>query len=372
VWDAGLSLECVYSAYMLRATRLPAYLVREVAPLYLVGLAGILILLLIDLFSVLAAFILSNHPPATLVLRTVIDRMPFFLSYMLAPGLAFAVLVGLGRLAKDSELKAAYSTGVSPAGLLLPLILLGVAVGAVSFVNSNFWQPGSDERFNADVYEIVRNQPLPNYKEVQSFPDPASGTLFHAGTVTAVSGEPLQARLDGVMVITGDGTYTAPTGLWDAERKVWELYNAFLTKETDASGQTEPARSDTLTFPFNSDLTPLRSDAKYLSFTDLRDQLRDPSLSVEQRYEAVFQMNRRFNDPLAPVAMALVGGALGLTVRNRAWAFTWVILLVFGYYVAWTFGTNLAASRAVTPALAAWLPSIVFFLGGIVTARRLS
>ena len=102
------------NASMLRARRLPLYLVREVAPLYAFGVATLLVLLLIDLFASLLGYLFRFRPPVSLIFQVVLDRLPFLLSYSLAPALAFAILVGLGRVAKDSELKAAFANGVRP------------------------------------------------------------------------------------------------------------------------------------------------------------------------------------------------------------------------------------------------------------------
>ena len=44
----------------------------------------------------------------------------------------FAILLTGGRWAKDSELKAAYSLGVPPRALLLPLVFFGLVVGALN------------------------------------------------------------------------------------------------------------------------------------------------------------------------------------------------------------------------------------------------
>ncbi|HEX2864738.1 MAG TPA: LptF/LptG family permease [Deinococcales bacterium] len=356
---------------MTRRFRLPWYVLREVLPLYLIGMATLLVLVMIDLFSALAAIILRNQPPAWLVLQTVLDRLPYLLTYTLAPAVAFAVLVGLGRLAKDSELKAAFASGVPPLRLLVPLLLFGLVMSGLSFVISNYWQPFADERFMEDLPRLWYNQTTPRYETAQSYPDPASGNLFHAGQVSATK-DPAVASLYGVMVITRKGTYTAQTGTWDSRTKRWELYNVYLSTPSDATGATLPQRFDRKSFSFPVRVLPLQPPAKYLPLADLRRQAVNASLDPRARYDAVFTLNRRFSDPLAAVIMAVIGGALGLTVANRAWGFAWVILLVFVYWVCWTFGANLAGSQAASAAVAAWLPSLVFAAGGAVALRRLA
>ncbi len=67
------------------ARRLHLYLLLEFVPLYVVGLVTILMLLMIDFFAFLAASFINYHTPIDVMFRALVDRMPFFLSYMIAP-----------------------------------------------------------------------------------------------------------------------------------------------------------------------------------------------------------------------------------------------------------------------------------------------
>lgn len=345
------------------------YLLREVTPLYAVGIATLLVLLIIDFFASLAGVFLRTRPPLGLIGQLLLDRLPFLLSYALAPALAFAVLVGLGRLAKDSELKASYALGVRPASLLAPLLGLGVLVAGLSFANANLWQPVADARFLDDYYRVYNGQPAPRFQETQSFASRDGRYLFHAGSMTPDAKDDRKARLKGVMVVSSSAVYTAQMGEWDSTARTWELYSVSSVR---GSGTAPPVRVDRLTFPFEYDLPPFRLPPKHLTLAALRGRVGNPNLPPAERYAARFTLERRFADPMAAVVMALVGGALGLTVANRAWAFAGVIGLIFGFWILWTLGTNLAAGQAVGYVAAAWLPVAVFGVAGVVAVRRLT
>ena len=97
--------------------RLASTLLRETAGLYLLGVATICLLQSVDLLSVLARFLVQNQASLADTGRLLLYKVPWFLHLGLPVAVVFAVLLACGRMAKDSELKAAYASGVSPASL---------------------------------------------------------------------------------------------------------------------------------------------------------------------------------------------------------------------------------------------------------------
>src|SRR5690606_9543365 len=100
--------------------RLPRALLRETAGLYPLGVAAICLLLSVDLLSVLARFLVEQGATLADVLSLLLYRLPWFLHLALPVAVVFAVLLAAGRMAKDSELNAAYALGVPPAATLAP------------------------------------------------------------------------------------------------------------------------------------------------------------------------------------------------------------------------------------------------------------
>ena len=108
-----------------------------------------------------------------------------------------------------------------------------------------------------------------------------------------------------------------------------------------------------------------------LPLPDLIARASSKVLSQSERYDAQFKLHRRFSDPLAAMLMAIVGGALGLTISNRAWGFAGTIGLIAVYWGLWQIGFNLASAQALAAPLAAWLPSAIFGIGALFGLRRL-
>jgi len=106
--------------------RFSLYLIREILPLYLAGLAVLLVLLLAaTLLGVLAEVIARGVSPA-LVARFLLYSLPGAASHGIPLALLFAALLGLARLGQDGEIKASLLLGVSPGQFLAPLVGAGV------------------------------------------------------------------------------------------------------------------------------------------------------------------------------------------------------------------------------------------------------
>ncbi len=352
------------------ARRLGWYLLREFLPLFLVGVAIMLLLLTLNLFAVYLAIFLNNRASLGLILQLLLDQLPQFLSLLLAPSLAFCILVGLGRVARDSELKAIFASGVRPIVLLTPILGIGLLVTALSWVNENIWRPSADAHFLKTYYAIVHSEP-PRIQALKSYAND-HGELFHAGSLAPRELNPNMADLNGVMVVTPSGIYTATKGLWDSSAKTWELYNVFYKPNTMSDSFQEipeTRRVFAFTPPIEPDLRP--SDQVSTSELTARASNDSRSLSSVEIYDANFKLQRRFADPLAALMMALVGGALGLTISNRAWGFAATIALMAAYWSLWQIGFNLAATQAIPAVFAAWLANTVFAVGAAFGLRKL-
>jgi lipopolysaccharide export system permease protein len=401
------------------AWRFPSYLLREFVPLFLIFMPVLLVMMTIDHLSYTAGFVINNGASISLLFQSWIERFPFMISYITPPSLAITILIGLGRLAKDSELKAAYSAGVPPLRLVWPILLFAIPVTLGMFLNTNYVQPITEARV-LETYNTLRGQPGgPRRQAIQSFVSPDGRTIYHAGMLTPREGDPNTADLVGVMVVTDDGTWTSESGTWDAKAKTWELTNVSYTdapldpdlrdpdlrdpdlRDPDLrdSGLLEPIRSGQLpleppissptpdsstpasstpaspqlrrVFEFVAALSPDVRPPEHLSLPELIARARLETQTVLERYQAKYRLQTRFADPFACLVFALVATSVGLTVADRGGAFAAVIVFIAGYFMIWTPGKGLAGSQAVPYWVAAWLPALVFGTGSLLSLRRL-
>ncbi|MFN3368856.1 MAG: LptF/LptG family permease, partial [Thermus sp.] len=124
------------------------YVLKEVLVPYLVGVLLFVALLTFDLLSSLSGVLLSRGAGVEAIAKLILYRLPWTLSLALPLGLVFAILVGLARLIRGSELKAAYAAGVPPWALLKPLALLALLVSLFNLLNLAELRPRSLEAYD--------------------------------------------------------------------------------------------------------------------------------------------------------------------------------------------------------------------------------
>ncbi|WP_293913069.1 LptF/LptG family permease [Deinococcus sp.] len=360
----------------------PRYVFREVWPLYLGGVLLFLFLDMTNLISTVVGAFLQYHTGVLGALTLLAYKLPGILNRDLVVAVPFALLLAFGRLAKDSELKAAYAGGVRPLNLLLPMLLPALLIGVVVFLNAGYVTPSGQARFWNSYYGVVFKQAVPP-PTTDNYAYAAGGNFFTAGRVQAVAPplsaarpatatpasapNPNQAVLSGVVVQTKAGTYSAAGGVWDSRARTWTLNGGYLVAP---DGTISLLRSQ-LTLPQNDVLTRPPPPLDQSTTPQLRAQLGRLQSGSEPYHRAAFELDRRLADPFTPLIFVLAAGALGLLISNRAWAVGSVILFLVAFYAIWSTAPQLAGVGALSPTLAAWLPNLLFGLFGLALAWRL-
>jgi len=348
------------------AKRLPHALLRETAGLYPLGVGAICLLLSIDQLSVLARFLIEQGASVTDVLLLLLYRLPWFLHLALPVGVVFAVLLTGGRMAKDSELKAAYSLGVPPRALLTPLIGFGLVVGLITLLNNGFLEPRGEEAYQRRIDAYVYARPPAALQLNAAYQ--IGGDIFFASRVRAVDGQPTLANLEGVLISLQDGTLvTSPSGRWDSDARTWSLTRT----ETSRPGE-QPVASDDATFAFMLEASPADTlvRAAQLPLDRLLQQLRQVRSAGGDVRELTFSLHRRLADAFSAAIFATFAGAIALRVRGRAAGFAWTIVLLVGFWALWVLAGNLFDTGALLPVLAAWLTPALAGVGALVLAWR--
>ncbi len=332
---------------------LKRYLLREVGFPYLLGVLLFIALITTDLLSSLSGVLLSRGTPLADVLLLVLYRLPYTLGVALPLGLVFAILVGLARLIRDSELKAAYAGGVAPLSFLPPILGLALLVAAAVFANSAWVKPGAEARFEQKLYQVYYGAVPSGVLYKQGYAPPGLG-VYYADRIEP-AGE--DARLFSVRVVEPDGV------IWTAREGLWRGRNWVLEKPYRVEGG-KAERWEKVALPFPAHYVPRAATRGYggLSLAELKELSR-----VDPR--ARFPLMRRYADAAGVVVLAWLAMVVGLSLREAAWAFALVVLVILGYYVLWTAAARLAAVAAVGP-WGAWLPDLAYgVLAAIGTVR---
>jgi lipopolysaccharide export system permease protein len=344
-------------------SRLSRYLLREVTLLYIVGVSGFILLLLIDFLTLWARFLIEYQAPIGVIGQLLAFQMPYFLHLSLPIAVVFAVLLATGRLAKDSELKAIYASGVPPIKLLAPLLAFGAAVSLVAILNNGFVEPRAQVAYDETVASFFYERPTTAVQNDLSYVL-EDGSIYFVGRMRGLEERPEQAQLQGVLVIEpGGGQITAPTGIWDAQEGTWVLDEAVR-----AYPDAPPEYLGHVALPFDTRRGELVRPSQQ-SLDRLWEEINAVRAVRGEVRPLLFEFHRRLADASGAFIFALLAGVLGLQLRGRSAGFAWTIALLVLFYFTWVLSGDLYDRRVLSPALAAWLTPLL--TGGIGTVLAL-
>ncbi len=137
---------------------LDEYLVREFRNVFLLVLAGFLMLMLVFTFFERIGDILRNHIDPSVIGEYLVNLTPSMV-YQLTPlAVLIAVLVTFGVLNRNSEIVAMKATGISLYRLVVPIVFIAAILSLGLFLFAQFYLPQANRRQEA-LYNIIKGRP---------------------------------------------------------------------------------------------------------------------------------------------------------------------------------------------------------------------
>ncbi|MCX7886444.1 MAG: LptF/LptG family permease [Verrucomicrobiae bacterium] len=311
--------------------------------------------------------------------------LPYVLSFTLPMALLAATLLVFGRMSADNEITAMRASGISPARIAAPVILLAVALMGVSLYINTTLQPRCRLEFRRLFLHVSTHQPEALLEEktyVKDFP----------GYVIYVGRKNRNVLEDVTVYALGDSGHVtaslrAQRGIIRGnpqQRKVrLDLYQV-RGEVRDPKDPTDPRK---IRPGITAEHYPLELDVgaifrQTLSVRQLND-LQMPELLAEIRNlqakglfpaAALMEMHHRIAAAVACVAFALIGIPLGIRTSRRETSVGIAISLGLSvlYYFAMVLANGLRDKPHLFPEAILWTPNLVFQLLGLWLLWRLS
>ena len=327
--------------------------------------------------------------------------IPFVMAFALPMGMLTATLLVFGRFSADNELTAVRASGVSLVALVAPVLLLGVAMSALSALINMQWAPQCRVGYKELIYYVRNSRPatfIPERRYITEFKDSIvyvrkiRGTnledvmIYTLGpsdqvvdsvradrghlTVDSTNNEVHVTLFDGYRVVIKDGkasTFSAPESHFSyslqpasgksfadiSELTFWQLW--------DEIRELEERMGD----PLNPD-KPGTGDSKHRI-----KQLRSPR-HVDLTSPLRVQAHRQVSFSFSCFAFTMIGIPLGIRAHRREtkWGILVAILLVILYYSFFILGQALETKHELAPHLILWLPNFIFEAIGAVLLWR--
>lgn len=358
------------------------YVLREMAGPFVLALAGLVLFILLNIILSLSDLMVDRGISMPMLLRLVLLKVPSLLVVAIPMSALFATFLGLGRMVHDREIVALESLGTPLRRVLLPLVLAAAGIAAADFAIYNWLVPTSEAAYQDALRGVIFRQGVPRITSNAFFKgandqfvyirryDESTGKIYdvHIYDTTGrlfpqTSGaEPAQLTF-----------LTADQGTWTGD--AWSLDNAHAYGFDRAGNLVFSAVVASLVLPVDQGIAELLSRSKTtaeMGIGELLGRVAQARANGQRTSEYLVELHLKLALPLAAVIFVLLAGSLSLAFlpRSRAVGIVLGLLLVAVYQGVLWWTQTLGRRGAMDPALAAWLPDILFGAVGILLFLR--
>jgi LPS export ABC transporter permease LptG/LPS export ABC transporter permease LptF len=358
------------------------YILREVIGYALLG--GVLFTFILFMRYLLPLMELAVRGIAspTDILRLIAYLLPNFLTLTIPMAVLIGILLGLSRLAADSEVTAMRASGLGVMSFVRILSLLAVVCWVAGLANSLYVAPRASQALldyeeqsktsqaTAQVQPRVFYEDFKNYVlYTQDIIPGANGTAVWKHVFLAdltQKSNPHIITAEQAIVLSG-GSQTLRMQLFDGSRhdisphdpNQYDISTFTSTELPMQTGQQEDSRISRRDTPMQalptSELWQLAHQK-----TDARP------------YQ--IELNRRFSFPTACLVLMLVGVPLGLSSKRggKGMGFVVTLLLVFLYYFLSSIGMALARQDKLPAFAGVWSANVLFTVAGVLLLQQMT
>ncbi len=354
------------------------YIVREIASLFLLGIMVFTLILLMGRLIKLTDLVISRGVPLADVSRMILYLMPSFLVFTIPMAFLLAVLLAFGRLSADNEITVMKAGGISLMQLMPPVVLCGAVAGLLTLAASTIGIPWGNSAFKSLSFSVLKQNVAATIRE-KVFWDDIPGIVMY----TEHYDEERHA-LKGVIIHDGRDqtrplTIFAADGMIGGAAPLQSLRLVLNNGSIHVAGNAGEYRLVTfgeyiMTIGRGEKGSGIGRNELDMSIAELNRQIADPASSKTVRLKSQSELHSRFAFPFASLVFAVVAVPLGMQNRRsgKSAGFATSIGILLAYYIVQSLLRTLAEKGTVPPALALWLPNMIFLGLGVYLLQRAS
>jgi len=354
---------------------LTRYILREVSSHALIGAAIFTFVLFTRDLGRILELVVRASAPLPSVAEIFFYTVPLALTYTIPMSVLVGILIGLSRLAADSEITAMRASGLGVWSFGRVLAIFVVGAWLLALINGLYLAPWSlaslghledqlkGSQVSFEVQPRVFYEGFPKIVLYVQDVHTAQGAAVWKGVFLADISDAANPRItlahEGILVPEGQDRlhlHLIDGATHETDPKLVDHYQISTFQQTDIP----------IELPSTENKTDEQIPVGLITTSALHDHARRVD-SVSARWYLI-EFHRRFALPTACLVLAMVGIPLGLSSKKsgKSGGFVLTIALVFVYYFVSLLGVSLARQGKVGPMFGAWLANIAFFLAGSI------
>lgn len=356
------------------------YILKEVLSHALIGIAVFTFVIFMRDATRILELVVRNSAPIPSVAQLFFLTLPAALTVTIPMGVLVGILIGLSRMAADSEITAMRAAGVGVFKFVTVLALFGVTAWLLALANNLLVAPRSAAAL-AHLQESLASSQVSFELQPRVFYEDFKNYVLYVQDVTPASGAAIWKN-----IFLADTSTPGASKITVAEQAVVtsgekdSIHLHLINGATHEVKVQEPTAYTISTFDVNDftlilPATPKQAQeivpVQQLNTRDLL-WLSYHSTKPEAARWYWIEFNRRVALPSACLVLVLIGIPLGLSSKKggKGAGFVLTIVLVFIYYFISVTGLSFARSGKLPPVLGVWMANMVFAVIGLLLLWR--
>ena len=347
--------------------KLDWYIIKKFLGTFFFAIFLILIIVIIfDISEKIDDFLESEAPLKAIIFDYYLNFIPFFANLFSPLFIFIAVIFFTSKMADNTEVIAILNSGMSFWRLLLPYLIAAVFLASTSFVLGNFVIPAANKSRIDFENKYIKNKFRFRGKNIHLQLQKGQYAYMESYNSTKDIGYKfsLENIKDGKLQSKLNSNYIQ----WDSIAGKWQV-NKWQIREFLEEGEklSKGERLDTLINLKPSDFKTRLSKVESMNYFELNDYIKEEEIKGTANivYHKI-EKNKRMAFPFSSIILTIIGVAVasrktrgGIGIHLGAG-----LLISFSYILFMQISTTYAINGNLSPALAVWLPNILYsFLG---------
>jgi LPS export ABC transporter permease LptG/LPS export ABC transporter permease LptF len=355
------------------------YILKEVLSHGLIGVAVFTFVIFMRDVSRILELVVRNSAPIPSVAQLFFLTLPAALTVTIPMGVLVGILIGLSRMAADSEITAMRAAGIGVFKFVKVLAVFGLTAWLLALANNVLVAPRSSAAL-ANLQNSLASSQASFLVEPRVFFEDFKGYVLYVQDTSAESGASVWKN-----VFLADISTPGASKITIAQEAIVHpgqdsIHVHLVNGATHEVNIREPGQYNISSFDendFTLNVPPAPKQAQeivpvqQINTRELRWlSYHSPKPEVARWYWIEF--NRRLALPTACIVLVLIGIPLGLSSKKggKGAGFVLTIVLVFVYYFISVTGLSFARSGKLPPVVGVWMANIVFGLIGLLLLWR--
>lgn len=348
------------------------YIIRKFLGTFFYAISLLIVIVIIfDVSENIDEFIEKGAPLKAIIFDYYMNFIPYFVNLFSYLFTFISVIYFTSKMASNTEIIAILSSGISYYRMLRPYFVSAIILALLSFYLTNFLIPYTNQKRR--VFKDLYIENLNSEKDQNIHYQISPGTFVYVESFNMKTMSGFRFTMERFNGNTMEYKLNAERIHWDSVANKWNLEYYMIR---DISGMEETiTKGDRLDTTINLKPTDLYSQKEIfeeMNFIQLREYIAEEKLKGSEDimvYEV--EKHTRISSPFATLVLTLIGVSLSSRkIRGGIGMHLGLgILITFAFILFMRISTVFALYGDLSPALAAWIPNILFSFIGLALLR---